>query len=442
MNVCYKCQKKIEQPEYCTECGNSVPLFARACPGCGRATAWVRFCPKCGNDMIAQAREYDGLKIDVAPAPLTATAVAHATSAAIEGFEYIRHDDGTYTVTGVKDKTALRINVPTGVAAIGAEAFKGLGVFDITLPESLIVIERAAFEGCSRLRSINFPEGLYCIEDGAFRGCKGLRALKLPESLAVIGAEAFYDCSGIEKPSLSDSVEIGEKAFFGTKGAEKMPAAVKADPELQKRLLGKFNYEKCADGTYKITGLKLKDTTGTVEIPGNVSIIGDKAFSGCSNIISVIIPDSVKYIGAHAFNPCVSIVELNIPASVISIGDYAFCHCVRLANINVDKDNPVYTSVDGVLYSKDRKNLIACPGGRSGVFNVPHGVESIVTGAFAGCQLSNVEIHSGVRSVGSFAFSTCKEMKEIRCGVASKPSGWHKDWKMNCPGVVKWGVKS
>ena len=445
MNVCYKCQKRIDQPEYCIECGTAITPFSRACPNCGREAVWVRFCPECGNDIVAQAREYDGLEIS-AEAVAPPVAMPHVIARdGIEGFEYVRHGDGTYTVTGIKDKAALRINVPTGVAAIGAEAFKGMGVFDVTLPESLIVIERAAFEGCARLRSISFSEGLYCIEEGAFRGCKGLRTLKLPESLAVIGAEAFCNCSGIEKPTLEASVEIGEKAFYGTKGSEAMPVVreepIITDPAKQMRLLQKFNYEACADGTYKLLGLKLKDTAGGVEIPDNVSVIADKAFSGCEYIISVTIPSSVRYIGAHVFNPCVSMIELNIPASVVSIGNYSLCHCVKLARITVDRDNPEFRSIDGVLYSKDGKSLIACPGGKTGIFRVPDGVENIVTGAFAGCaSLTTVIIPSGVKSIGSFAFSTCKEMKEIRCGAASKPSGWHKDWKMNCPGIIRWGV--
>lgn len=63
--------------------------------------------------------------------------------------------------------------------------------------------------------------------------------------------------------------------------------------------------------------------------------IGDKAFSGCSSLTSVIIPNSVTSIGNSAFSGCGSLTSVTIPNSVTSIGDGAFWHCESLTSVTI-----------------------------------------------------------------------------------------------------------
>ena len=96
----------------------------------------------------------------------------------------------------------------------------------------------------------------------------------------------------------------------------------------------------------------------SVSIPSSVKVIGSGAFSSCSSLSSIIIPNGVTEIGSSAFVSCTSLKSITIPSSVTKIYSSAFSICTGLTEINVDPNNPIYCSVDGVLYSKDMKEIV------------------------------------------------------------------------------------
>jgi hypothetical protein len=95
-----------------------------------------------------------------------------------------------------------------------------------------------------------------------------------------------------------------------------------------------------------------------------VTIIDNYAFSPCKLLTSVDIPESVKSIGENAFSECALLTNVTISSGVISIGLYAFRDCTLLTSISVDKNNNNYSSVDGVLFNKDKTELIVYPSGK------------------------------------------------------------------------------
>lgn len=84
----------------------------------------------------------------------------------------------------------------------------------------------------------------------------------------------------------------------------------------------------------------------TVEIPSQITSIGDNAFSGCSGLTSVTIPDSVTSIGDNAFNGCTSLAFVTIPGSVTSIGEGAFMGCTSLASVTCFANTPPTLGTD------------------------------------------------------------------------------------------------
>jgi len=102
----------------------------------------------------------------------------------------------------------------------------------------------------------------------------------------------------------------------------------------------------------------------SVSIPSSVKVIGNGAFSYCSSLSSIIIPNGVTEIGPNAFVSCTSLKSITIPSSATKIYSSAFSNCTGLTEINVDPSNPNYCSVDGVLYSKDKTELICVPLGK------------------------------------------------------------------------------
>jgi len=140
-----------------------------------------------------------------------------------------------------------------------------------------------------------------------------------------------------------------------------------------------------------------------------VLAIESSAFGGSKkgySLTSVIIPEGVATIGDHAF--CFNeLTNVYIPASVTQIGDGAF-HDNPLSTITVSEANNTYISIDGVVFSKDRKTLIAYPGSKGNIYIIPYGVISIEACAFYGAKMRRVIIPESVISIGREAFYGCR----------------------------------
>ena len=95
-----------------------------------------------------------------------------------------------------------------------------------------------------------------------------------------------------------------------------------------------------------------------------------------------VTPDGVEYIDNNALQASTALESFHITKSVKSIGELVFLFCTQLTEITVDPENEYFTSVDGVLYSKDKTRLMAYPPGRSGdSYEIIQSATSIKPGA-------------------------------------------------------------
>ena len=189
----------------------------------------------------------------------------------------------------------------------------------------------------------------------------------------------------------------------------------------------------------------------SITIPNSVTSIDDLAFNGCEKLTQInvdtantvyssengvlfnkektelirypagktdtayAIPDRVTSIGWGTFSGCSSLTSITIPDSITSIGTCAFEGCKKLTQINVDKANTVYLSVNGVLFNKEKTELIRYPAGKTDTaYAIPDRVTSIGWGTFSGCSsLTSITIPDGVTSIGDLAFDGCNSLTSI-----------------------------
>ncbi|AKB27731.1 Chitin binding protein [Methanosarcina siciliae T4/M] len=240
-------------------------------------------------------------------------------------------------------------------------------------------IGTSAFYGCSALTTVTIPDSVTTIGTSAFQVCSALTTVSIPDSITTIGTSAFQDCSALTTVTIGSGVTtIGTSAF-----------------------------QDCSALT-------------TVTIGSGVTTIGTSAFQDCSALTTVTIPDSVTTIGDSAFCGCSGLTIVTIGSGVASIGgvtsssSFVFSDCSALISIDVDADNSVYTSIDGILYSKDATTLIRCPLGKTGSISVPDCVTTIERVAFYGCTgLTSVTIPDSVTSIGTYAFTACSALTAI-----------------------------
>ena len=155
----------------------------------------------------------------------------------------------------------------------------------------------------------------------------------------------------------------------------------------------------------------------SVTLPEGVEVIEGWAFDGCSSLKSINLPNSLTTICENAFHNS-GLTEIYIPANVSYIDFYwgpAFANCSKLTSINVDPANEYYTSIDGVLFTKDMKTLLQYPAGKTDAeYTIPTGVEIIGRQAFYYCQnLKTVVIPEGVTTVSYYAFIDCINLATI-----------------------------
>ncbi len=97
--------------------------------------------------------------------------------------------------------------------------------------------------------------------------------------------------------------------------------------------------------------------------------------------------DTVIGIATEAFSGCTALVSVNIPGTVRSIGEKAFYGCENLAMISVSRENQSYCSLGGILYSKDKTLLVCYPAARVGSYYlINQNVNTIADYAFYGAK--------------------------------------------------------
>ena len=358
------------------------------------------------------------------------------------------------------------------VTKIGDNAFIDCTeLTSVTIPDGVTSIDEAAFLCCTSLTSVTIPDSVTSIKSKAFFKCTSLKSVTIPASVTNIGDYALgyyeiyntdscewemYKVDGFKinyvkntyghmyafKNGFTDEAclltnELDDGTLEITKYAGNSATCVIPSEIDGKKVteIGDSAFKGCTeltsitipDGVTGIGNKAFSDCTSleTVTIPASVTYVRDSAFYGCTSLKSVTIPESVTYIGGYAFAECYSLKYADIPANVSGIGLSPFCNCRSLENINIDEANKWYTTVDGVLYDKDKTELINYPAGKKdSSYVIPEGIRTIREKAFYGClNLCELTIPDSVTEIESGAFE-CSSLISDEYGTIKYVDGW------------------
>lgn len=283
----------------------------------------------------------------------------------------------------------VSISIPDNLTSIGHSAFSGCkSLAEFVIPSSITDIKLGTFSGCQSLKSLAIPEGVVNIEDDAFSGCSGLTEIILPSGITKINRRVFERCKSLARVSIPDCVtDIGRGAFSRCESLESITI-----PEGITNL-GDWAFFECG-------------SLSNVTIPTGVKNIGGSTFARCGSLTEIAIPEGVTEIDKEAFFSCTNLRSVHLPDSIVKIGESAFACCPSLSEITISDHAGKYRSIDGVLFSKDGKKLIAFPAGHKGdTYVVPDQTEQITPYAFYGAErLKRITLPQSLKSIGGNAF--------------------------------------
>ncbi len=288
--------------------------------------------------------------------PLTVSAATYGD------FEYTLEDDYTCTITKYNGN-ASDVTIPStiyGNKVTKITGFDNTDVVNVVIPKGIKELNcsfasTGCFEGCQYLKSITLPNTLKKLSWNVFSGCSSLQSINIPNSVKYIEPYAFAGCSSLKNITLSKNI-----------------------------------YE-----------------------------IDRRAFAGCSALDNITIPNSVKQIGGQAFTGCTNLTTVTFGSGLESIGDEIFGehnywdYCKNLENITVNKNNIFFSSSDGVLFNKNKTEIIWYPQGRKNTsYTVPKSVNAIYGDTFVNNPyLKEVTVYDNV-----------KEFSD--CSMGYMKSGW------------------
>ncbi|MBQ4105409.1 MAG: leucine-rich repeat protein [Clostridia bacterium] len=334
--------------------------------------------------------------------------VADSFVIAGDNFEYVLNEEGTYTITGYDGEDEI-LEIPAYIDGVAVTELSSYSLYNDIVGYKLIIPETIKKIGGSALTCNNLTEievhpdnEFFCDVDGVIYNKdvsmliyypEGREELSytVPSTVTELGEYSFHYGGKLEKIELPEGIKkIGKRAFYYV------------------------------------------DTLKEINLPEGLESIASGAFMGCSEIGEIHIPDSVKAIETQTFSDCSGLRNVYIGSSVESIGIEIFLSCSSLVNISVSEDNKILCAENGVLFNKDKTELIKYPSEKSDkTYAVPATVTKIQKQAFDTVDfLEEITFPDSLETIEEGNFFRCQELKSVEIPDSVKYMGYCFSW---CP---------
>ncbi len=329
--------------------------------------------------------------------------------------------------------------VQDGVENITSSAFKECSNLEsVELSENITSIPNYVFSDCSNLVSIGLPESITYMGDFAFYNCSKLTSINIPDEVDRIGAYAFNNCSSLLTINIPNNVTtIYQNAFSGCSSLTSINIPSKVT-EIGRHII-EVNGTVTMDAQGVFSGCSSLESINVDSDNMKYSSIGGVLFDKEETTLKYYpegkkdtkysIPDDTTTIEYGVFNKCTNLISINVPSSVTDlgvsestilmnlVGDSVFLRCNNLEEINVDAHNLKYSSIDGILFNKNKTKILRYPSSKNDInkYTLPSSVTDITNCAFAECNgLTNIEILQGTINIGNMAFFMSTNLGNIK----------------------------
>ena len=298
-------------------------------------------------------------------------------------------------VTGCKNTI-----IPNGITTIDRWAFaSNKSLASITIPNTVMTIADHAFHSCSSLPFISIPNSVTSIGVQAFYNCSLFSSFTIPKSVTTIGKMAFKDCTSLDTiyveatnpPTLGENV-LGYSPVFTSSPICVIPCGTLAAYEASDwasqvsefveegcvpiQMCGDDLYWEYADGVLTITGTgdmydyaadtdvpwyDVRDSIKTINMPNEMTKIGDYTFYRCTALTSISLPEQLKHIGNRAFAQDTKIAgNIVIPEGVNYIEERAFFNLTGVSQFQVLATTPPTLESTNVFTNVNAPIVIPC----------------------------------------------------------------------------------
>jgi hypothetical protein len=276
------------------------------------------------------------------------------------------------------------------------------------------IAEYTGTEGTAGTQLITYPAQE--VPRNAFYNKLSLTSISIPLSSKTIGRSAFNNCDRLTQVTFGANSQIETIGYLSFAYCDNLtnmqiPSNV--------TIIDYGAFRQCS-------------ALVTCNLPESVRTIGNVAFYWCYKLKDIIIQKNVESIGEFAFHSCSEILSFNIPASTMLIGRGAFIGASGA--VNVEESNTKYSSQNGVLYDKNKTQLIYCPPATSGDFVIPATVSTVAVDAFYNCsELTSITLPEGLTTLEDWAFEECSGLTTISLPASLNSIGSNSFY--NCTGL-------
>lgn len=304
-------------------------------------------------------------------------------------YEY-EETEGGYKITSISPN-AKDVVIPKEINGVKVvEIADGIFTYNTTIKSVAIyadVAKMPSFAGCTNLESVEFTaDGMYMY--GNFTGCEKLASIKLGDNFKEFYGNSFKNTACYKNPENN----IGGVIYIDGYAMALSPDAPEnvTIPSTARGIASDFI---CNNSTVK-----------TLVISDGVEMnIAGELCCNMEKLESLTLPDTFVF-------------EENSDSSASSSGDSSGLYienCDNLKNVYVSANNNYLTSIDGVVFTKDKKTIVYMPMGRTGSYEIPDGAEKIAKRAFSDTKLESLTIPESVNYIADMALYRGYYMTDI-----------------------------